>query len=27
MMWLARREREPAHRWLRELVVRCAKFS
>lgn len=27
MMWLARRDAEPAHRWLRELVQRCADFS
>ena len=26
MVWLARREAEPAHRWLRELVQRCATF-
>ena len=27
MVWLARREAEPAHRWLRETVARCATFS
>ncbi len=27
MMWLARRDREPAHRWLRELVERSGNFS
>ncbi len=27
MMWLSRREREPAHAWLRGLVERSAKFS
>lgn len=27
MLWLARREVEPAHRWLRELVARVADFA
>ena len=27
MVWLARRDAEPAHRWLRDLVQRCANFS
>jgi len=27
MVWLARRDAEPAHRWLRELVVASARFS
>ncbi len=27
MMWLARRDAEPAQRWLRELVRRCARFG
>lgn len=27
MIWLARRDSEPAHRWLRELVTRVADFS
>lgn len=27
MVWLARRDTEPAHRWLRELVSRSARFA
>lgn len=27
MVWLARRDAEPAHRWLRELVVASARFD
>lgn len=27
MVWLARRDTDPAHRWLRDLVARSARFS